>query len=125
MAQKAAESGTPRAYARPVFALGEVIDTLLVLGPVRTLPPATPRCGFFQSTIRRTMYSAASLAVGYIAIKLTVVVAWFVTIKLSVVMAINLTLEGYMELHANLRLVMHAALRGPGGELNHASDEAA
>jgi hypothetical protein len=24
----------------------------------------------------------------------------------------------------NLRLVMHAALWGPGGELNHASDEA-
>jgi hypothetical protein len=65
------------------------------------------------------------LAVGYVVIKFTVVVAWFVAIKLSAAMAKNLTVEGYMEIHANLRLVMHAALRGPGGELNHASDEAA
>jgi hypothetical protein len=50
-------------------------------------------------------------------------VAWFVTIKVSA--AINLTVEASMEIHANLRLVMHAALREPGGELNHASDETA
>jgi hypothetical protein len=42
-----------------------------------------------------------SLAVGYFAIKLTVVVAWFVAIKLSVVLALKLTTEGYMEMHAN------------------------
>ena len=65
------------------------------------------------------------MAAGYIAIKFTVVVAWFVAIKLSVVTATHLTVEGHMEIHANLRLAMHAALRGPGGELNHASDEAA
>jgi hypothetical protein len=64
------------------------------------------------------------LAVGFVAVKFAVVVAWFVAIKASAVVSIDLTMEGAMEIHANLRLVMHAALWGPGGELNHASDEA-
>jgi hypothetical protein len=42
--------------------------------------------------------------------------AWFVAIKLSTVLAICFTMEVTMELHANVRCVMHAALWEPGGK---------
>jgi hypothetical protein len=69
--------------------------------------------------------AGTSLAVGYVILKFAVVAAWFAAIKLSAIVSIQAGVEVTMEAHANVRLVMQAALREPGGEQNHSSAEAA